>query len=89
MSKIRHKKNGGVVPSDPSPKDVYAGAESNVVKEAKERKHGGPVEKKGEKIEGGKTRMRLDRPGRKMGGRVGADAAPLSSAARVTDRIGG
>jgi len=33
-------------------------------------------------VSGGKARMRLDRPGRKRGGRVGADMAPLSSAAK-------
>jgi len=33
-------------------------------------------------VMGGKARMRLDRPGRKRGGRVGADTAPLSSAAK-------
>lgn len=33
-------------------------------------------------VMGGKARMRLDRPGRKLGGRVGADRAPLSSAAK-------
>lgn len=33
-------------------------------------------------VMGGKARMRLDRPGRKRGGRVGADMAPMSSAAK-------
>lgn len=33
-------------------------------------------------VMGGKARMRLDRPGRKLGGRVGADLSPLSSAAK-------
>ena len=33
-------------------------------------------------VMGGKARMRLDRPGRKRGGRVGADTSPLSSAAK-------
>lgn len=33
--------------------------------------------------------MRLDRPGRKMGGRVGADCAPLSTAASVDRRSDG
>jgi len=74
---------GGVVDKDPSPKDVYAGKDSNVVKEADERKRGGPVRKKKEmgKVEGKMSKMRLDRPGRKSGGRVGADKSPLSSAA--------
>lgn len=36
-------------------------------------------------VMGGKARMRLDRPGRKLGGRVGADRAPLSSAAKRCD----
>lgn len=34
---------------------------------------------------GFKTRMRLDRPGRKFGGRVGADRSPLSSAGKRCD----
>jgi hypothetical protein len=33
----------------------------------------------------GISRMRLDRPGRKRGGRVGADRGPLSSAAKEGD----
>jgi len=33
-------------------------------------------------VMGGKARMRLDRPGRKLGGRVGADMAPMSTAAK-------
>jgi len=76
---------GGVVPKDPSPKEVYAGAGSNVVKEADERKDGGRVKKKEcGKVEGKMSKMRLDRPGRKAGGRVGADRSPLSEAARTT-----
>lgn len=80
--------SGGVVPKDESTKDVYAGADSNVRKEADERKDGGRVKKKKEmgKVEGKKSKMRLDRPGRKSGGRVGADSSPLSSAARVSER---
>lgn len=49
-----------------------------------------PAEEKSEKSEmppvmGGKARMRLDRPGRKLGGRVGADRSPLASAAKGCD----
>jgi hypothetical protein len=36
------------------------------------------------KIEGVFMKKRLDRPGRKTGGRVGADSAPLSQAAKNT-----
>lgn len=80
---------GGVVPTDEAPREVYAGGGSNVVKEADERKKGGPVKAKKEvKMHGMKTKMRLDRPGRKMGGRVGADKSPLSSAARTSDPDG-
>lgn len=53
----------------------YAGAESNVAKEAKERKDGGAVEMK----HGGKaSKGRLDK--RARGGGVGADKSPFSSA---------
>lgn len=84
------RKDGGVVPKDDSPKDVYAGGESNVKKEADERKDGGRVKKKKDeaKVDGKMSKMRLDRPGRKSGGRVGADSSPLSSAAKVSDRGG-
>lgn len=33
-------------------------------------------------VMGGKARLRLDRPGRRLGGRVGADSAPMSTAAK-------
>ena len=36
-------------------------------------------------VSGFKARMRLDRPGRKRGGRVGADMSPLTSAGRRCD----
>ncbi len=80
------RKDGGVVPKDESPKDVYTGSGSNVVKEADKRKDGGRVKKKEMgKVDGKKSKMRLDRPGRKSGGRVGADTSPLSSAAKTSD----
>lgn len=71
--------SGGIKPKDPAPTEVYAGGGSNVAKEAVKRKDGGPVH-------GKKSMMRLDRPGRKMGGRVGADCSPLSSAASTESR---
>lgn len=87
--KARHKRAaGGVVDKDPSPTDVYAGAGSNVIKEAEERKRGGRVKKDMGKVEGKMSKMRLDRPGRKMGGRVGADCSPLSSAAKTEEPSG-
>lgn len=84
--KKAHRAGGGVVDKDDAPREVYAGAGSNVVKEADERKKGGPVKaKKSVNMHGAKAKMRLDRPGRKSGGRVGADKSPLSSAARTSD----
>lgn len=72
-----------------SPKEVYEGKGSNVVKEAEKRKSGGRTcRKDGGKVDGEASRPRLDRPGRKKGGRVGADSAPLSSAARVSSPAG-
>lgn len=57
----------------------------NVFEEAAERKKGGKAKRAtGGKViglmTGGAVRPRLDRPGRKIGGRVGADKSPLSSA---------
>lgn len=86
MSRARHKRaDGGMAVKDTVPSDVRAGKDSNVVKEAEAKKRGGKVVGK---VTGGKSRLRLDRPGRKTGGRVGADKSPLSSAAKVTDAIG-
>jgi hypothetical protein len=69
----RHRKfkKGGSVPI----KD--AGGNPYVKEEAEEKKHGG---KAVGKMHGKMSKMRLDRPGRKRGGRVGADKSPLSSA---------
>lgn len=62
-----HRAKGGRV--------YYAGGESNVAKEAAERKHGG---KAMGKHGGHKGHHRLDK--RAHGGRVGADKHPFSSA---------
>ena len=66
--KKSHKATGGI---------ATAGGNPEVFKEAEEKKRGG---KAIGKMMGGKSRMRLDKPGRKTGGRVGADKSPLSSA---------
>jgi len=79
--KTKRAAGGAVNDKDYCPKEVYSGAGSNVIKEAEERKRGGRVKKEVGKVEGKMSKMRLDRPGRKSGGRVGADKSPLSSAA--------
>lgn len=68
----------------------------NVFKEAAERKKGGRAKRadgggvaapEGKSIglmTGGAVRPRLDRPGRKSGGRVGANTSPLSTAHGTT-----
>lgn len=58
-------------------KDVEAEAKG---KEPDEKES--PARKRGGKVEGKMAKMRLDRPGRKAGGRVGADKAPLTEAAK-------
>ncbi len=55
-------------------KVFYAGADSNVAKEAAERKRGGKVVK----MAGKKGKARLDK--RARGGRAGSDKNPYSSA---------
>ena len=40
------------------------------------------------RVEGKMAKMRLDRPGRKSGGRVGSDKSPLTSASRVSGPVG-
>lgn len=79
MSRHRHKEmkkaNGGKV--------YYAGGSSEVAKEAAEKKHGGRVKKEVEKMDGKKSKARMDkRPRKASGGRVGSDKSPFSSAAR-------
>lgn len=60
---------------------AYSAADSNVMKEAEEKKHGGRVKKEVEKAEGMKKgKKRLDK--RARGGRIGgSDKNPFSSAA--------
>lgn len=81
----RHKSkkaSGGVALPNTGPSEVYAGGGSNVVKEARERKHGG---KAMGHADGAKAKMRMDRrPGRKRGGGVGSNMKPLSTAATVS-----
>jgi hypothetical protein len=61
--------------------------EANVMDEAKERKDGGKA-KKTVMMDGAMTKhRRLDRPGRKRGGGVGADKTPLTTAAKVTQAM--
>lgn len=64
-----HKKEGGGI--------KVAAGNPYVLHEAEEKKKGGKVVGK---VHGGHSKHRLDRPGRKRGGRVGADKSPLSSA---------
>ena len=63
MSRLKHKKRaaGGKA-------DVYAGADSNVLKEAMERKRGGKVEHM--EGEGEMAKERHDRPKRAKGGKA-------------------
>lgn len=70
---------------DTAPSDIYAGASSNVAKEAKERKRGG---KTVGKVKGEKGKASMDRMPRKSGGRTGSNMNPLSSAAKGTNAPG-
>lgn len=90
MSRMRHEMEkrkghaaGGDVDSEKDPKP-YNAQGSNVEKEADEKARGGRAKRKsGGMIDGKEKKMRLDRPGRKTGGRVGADKAPLTTAANI------
>lgn len=65
--------------------EIYAGKGSKVIEKAEKRKRGGGVHKKEPMhVEGGKmSKRRLDRPGRKRGGSIGADTSPLTTAAKL------
>jgi hypothetical protein len=70
--------------------DMVASGNPDVLKEArgeepyegkeKGAKRGGRQHHKHHRMTGGAVRPRLDRPGRKRGGRVGSDTSPLTSA---------
>jgi len=93
--------NSGVDTPEPDTDMSYT-YQSNVTKEAKdERKKGGAIKKVAKKkggevakkkhvgeVEGEAKKHRLDRPGRKRGGGVGADTSPLTTAANTSERRG-
>lgn len=74
----KHKAEGGI---------ANAGGNPYVEKEAREKEGETTEKKRGGramgKMHGELSRHRLDKPGRKTGGRVGADRSPLSSAHRT------
>lgn len=96
MSKGRHgkcKKGGGRI-------GIVASGNKDVIDEAKEdkdgdetgfeRKKGGKVKaKKKHEMEGKEGKKRLDRPGRKRGGAVGANTSPLSTAHKAGHGVDG
>ena len=79
----------GKFDDDAGPSDVYAGEDSNVVKEARKRKRGGSCMKKGGlAVEGKKSHERMDRPKRASGGKIGAEKSPFTEAKRTSNRPG-
>ncbi len=78
------KMTGGVTP--PTPVPPLVSGNPKVAAEAKVKRN---AFKDGGVVDGKKSAMRLDRPGRKRGGRVGADCAPLSTAASTSTRSDG
>lgn len=87
MSKRRHKSSGGGT-------GMKVSGNPNVFKEAAAKKRGGKCRATGGgvgvaaapattsigRMSGGAVKARMDRPGRKVGGRVGANTSPLSTA---------
>ena len=87
MKGRKHHAKGGKVRVDEM-EAGEGGGDPYVEKEAEEKKRGGRTKKraKGGSVEGHKPKHHLGRkaPGRKRGGRVGADLSPLTSANRTT-----
>jgi hypothetical protein len=89
-----HKKGGGVKRAKggrarTAPENVASG-DKVVIAEAEGKepyaKRGGRIKRRDGgmvQMTGGNVRPRLDRPGRKSGGRVGSDRSPLTSAHNV------
>ena len=94
--RAEHKKGGKVESPmeghwdhDESPKDVYEGANSNVAKEAKKRKHGGMAKHHVGHHEGHHAHHHAGRKPRKSGGAAsGSNMHPLSSAHKGTEPKG-
>lgn len=93
--KKHHKAKGGGLEVDEM-KAGDGGGDPEVMKEAEEKKHGGAAMRKkhrkhGGHVDGGDKKHRMDRPmpGRKSGGRVGADKSPLSTANHTVSSAGG
>ena len=90
--RAEHKKGGkveGHFDHDESPKDIYAGANSNVAKEAKKRKHGGMAKHHVGHHEGHHAHHHAGRKPRKSGGAAsGSNMHPLSSAHKGTEPKG-
>lgn len=83
----KHRASGGVneAAEDLAHKNMHYTYESNVNKEAVERKRGG---KTVGKMKGEMAEHHAGRKPRKSGGRAGSNANPLSSAARGTPAKG-
>ena len=78
--RARHKKALGGASSEKDGKEVEYNAQgSEVMKEAKEKKHGG---KAVGKMHGGAAKHRLDK--RARGGRTGSDKSPFASSTHTT-----
>ena len=94
--RAEHKKGGkvemienGHFDKDASPTDVYEGANSNVAKEAKKRKHGGMAKHHVGHHEGHHAHHHAGRKPRKSGGAAsGSNMHPLSSAHKGTEPKG-
>jgi hypothetical protein len=94
MSRSRHKKRevgGGV--ENPKSVTAYAGGDSNVMQEAKERKRGGRAHHgEGEKAKERHDHKKRARGGgvvkRNTGGKVGANRMPFSTAKNITSAKG-
>lgn len=67
----KHKAKGGGI--------AVAGGNPKVIEEADKKKRGGRAKEMGH-MHGHHPKHRLDRPGRKRGGRVGSNRSPLSTA---------
>lgn len=93
MSRARHEekehkraKGGGIGDVGNVKADDYSGSgKPDVVKEAEKRARGGKVHKgkMPTMVHGRMPHHHENRPGRKRGGSVGADAHPMTSAARL------
>lgn len=81
---VASESEGGMKPRPYNAQGSETEKEAEGEEDKNEKKRGGRAKRAhGGHVVGDMKKKRLDRPGRKRGGKIGADTAPLTSAAKI------